>query len=138
MKKITVIVIVDKEGGISFGGKRQSRDRELIKDIIASTDGKIYMKEYSSKLFGDYPDRIAVAENPILKCPDGGAAFLEGEKIGPYIESIGRVIVYTWDKVYPTDEYFDIPEIFDEGELIESSEIKGFSHDVITKEVLEI
>lgn len=138
MKKITVILTVDDKDGVSFDGKRQSRDREIVKDICSSLDCKIYLTEYSSRLFGDFKDRTEICDNPILKCPDGAAAFLEGHPIGPYIESIGKVILYKWNKVYPADDFFDAREVLEAGSLITSLEFNGFSHEKITKEVYEI
>ena len=138
MKRITAILTVDDNGGIGFDGKRQSRDREIVKDICTSLEGKIYMNEYSAKLFGEYADRIEVCDNPILKCADGCACFLEGQGIGAYIENIDRVILYKWNKVYPADKYFDAIDVLEAGNLAQTKEFNGFSHDKITKEVYRI
>lgn len=138
MKEITVIITIDKMGGIAFGGKRQSRDRELAKDICLSTEGKIYMTEYSARLFGDYKERVEVSDAPLKKCPDGGTVFLECERLMPYAEYIKKLIVYNWNREYPADLYSDAKELTEAGKKHGGYDFAGFSHDKITKEIYEI
>ena len=49
-----LIVCVDDRDGMSFCGRRLSRDRELIAHILKLTAGrKLWMSAYSAKMFPD-------------------------------------------------------------------------------------
>ena len=48
-----IIVCVDNEYGMMFNNRRQSRDREVIHDIIHNIEGVLWIGEYSKELFVD-------------------------------------------------------------------------------------
>ena len=134
MKKITVAVTVDERMGIAFNKRRQSRDRVLIKDLLDTATGKVYVSEYSLPLFDEYKDRVIVAEDPLAQCPDGGCCFVEMVELMPYIEEIDTLIVYNWNRHYPADKTLDIDLENGRFSLTSSTEFVGSSHEKITKE----
>ena len=102
---MVLIVCLDLNNGMYFNNRRQSRDREVIKDIAFITkNNNLIMTEYSHKLF----------ENECVQ-----------------LENIKKIIVYRWDKVYPSDYCLNL-----EGyHLTSTLEFKGYSHEKIVKEV---
>lgn len=127
---MNLIVCLDNNYGLLFNNRRLSRDREIIKDIIDNEikDSKLYIKEYSKELF----DIIGVNDNiEILEKDTTDIEWLFIEDNNFIQEKINKIIVYYWNKVYPSDVKFKIDlSLWKE---IESSEIKGYSHDNIIK-----
>ena len=132
MRKITVAVTVDDRMGIAFNKRRQSSDRVLIGDLVDMAKGKIYVSEYSASLFKEQVDKAVVVADPIKDCPDGGICFIEKTHVDTYIGDIESVIVYRWNRHYPSDMTLDL----DLGgyEMVNSTEFIGSSHEKITKE----
>ena len=134
-RKIKVAITLDDNGGLMFNKRRQSRDKRLIADLCAKTTGFIYISPYSKLLFEEYQDRIKIADNPLVECPDGSTAFVEGQTLGEYIDDIDELLVYKWNRLYPSDIKIDI-DIKSEGFKMHAKyEFVGNSHDKITKEV---
>ena len=137
MRKITVAITVDERMGIAFNKRRQSRDRVLIKDLLDTATGKVYVSEYSALLFDEHKDRVIVAEDPLAHCPDGGCCFVEMVELAPYIEEIDTLIVYNWNRHYPADKTLDIDLENGRFSLASSTEFLGSSHEKITKETYQ-
>ena len=136
MKRMTVAVCLDDRNGMSFGGRRQSRDRLLIADFMqsCSPDQPVFVNAYSCPLFGEY-SQITVVEDLLSDCPDGGVCFVERQPLTPYLEQLAELIIYRWNRLYPADLYFDV-DLKEMGfSLVSSCEFTGSSHDKITKEV---
>lgn len=116
-----------------FNERRQSRDRMVIEDIIASYPGeKIYMNSYSKSLFLKYPYQIEEDENFLDKISNDQVGFVENLSLAPYKEKITNIIIYKWNRDYPADRYLDVS--LEEWELASTSEFAGYSHELITKE----
>lgn len=148
---MTLIVCLDVNNGIGFNNRRQSRDREIIEDILKNTDSTLWILQESLELFEDYFDsysndniklntnvleNIKVDNNWNEKINDKEYCFIEKNVSRQLIGRFNTIIIYRWDKVYPSDEVFNIDQnIY---ELNEVYEIKGYSHDVIKKEIYKI
>lgn len=139
-----IIVCIDKNNGMLFNNRRTSRDREVIKDIVNNcSDANIWVKEYSKELFEDYLDdnnlgslednNIVVDEQYLLKIEDRDYCFIEDREIINYTDKVEKVIIYRWNRDYPADVYYEFD--YNQFSLEETSEIKGYSHDIITKEI---
>lgn len=132
-RKIKVAITIDDNGGMMFNKRRQSRDRLLIKDLCEKTKTFIYISPYSALLFEDFKDKTIVVDNPLLNCPDGECAFVEGLHLKDHIDAIDELIVYSWNKVYPSDVKLDI-DIKDSGfKMVSKYDFTGNSHEKITK-----
>ena len=57
------------------------------------------------------------------------------DSINNYIEKIDNIIIYKWNRIYPSDLYFDIDIKNGQWKLIETEEFQGSSHEKITKEI---
>lgn len=130
-KKITVAICLDDEGGMTFFGKRQSRDRILIGELCDSTDGKIYVNNFSSFLFGDRTEKVCISDDPLAECPDGGTVFVENLALAPHLDKIDKILLYKWNTRYPYDRKIDIS--FSQFKTVSKKEFAGSSHDKITK-----
>ena len=135
MRSITVAVTIDDRMGIAFNKRRQSRDIRVIEDLCQMTDGKIYVSSYSAPLFEDMRERIEVVDDPLGECADGCVCFVETSYIGKCKDDIKSLVVYRWNRVYPSDKKLDVE--LDNGELkkISTFEFTGNSHDLITKDI---
>ena len=137
MRNITVAITVDNKMGIAFNKRRQSRDKALIDDLCAMTDKDIYISSYSALLFEAHGDRIKIVDDPLAECPDGGFCFVEMTDPSPHLDSISDLVVYYWNRLYPSDKKLSI-DIEGAGfTLATSSEFVGNSHDKITKIVYQ-
>ncbi|EOS60624.1 hypothetical protein C815_01080 [Firmicutes bacterium M10-2] len=122
-----VFVCVDQKDGLLFNNRRPSRDRVVIEDIEKMSDGQdIAMSEYSAKLFEGY-DHVVVTEN----FKDYENVFSEQADLKEL--AWDELIVYRWDKVYPSDVKLDVD--LSSLNLKDVSTLQGYSHDTILKEV---
>ena len=127
---MALIVCLDLNNGMYFNNRRQSRDREVIKDIAFITkNNNLIMTEYSHKLFENECENIVITDDFKGEYLENDFCFVENEDV--QLENIKKIIVYRWDKVYPSDYCLNL-----EGyHLTSTLEFKGYSHEKIVKEV---
>lgn len=135
MKQITVALCVDDKGGMTFLGRRQSSDRNLIDDLVRYCKGDIYVNSFSEPLFIGQDERVKVVDNPLEDAPSGSVCFIENLPLAGHSESIEAIILYKWNRVYPSDKKVDIA--FSDYRVTEFSQVRGSSHDVITRVILK-
>ena len=124
---MTVIITLDDKNGYTLFGKRLSRDREIIKDI-EKDHSRIYASEYSAVLFRDSEiETVSPVPDPL---PDEAILFLETD---PVPEEADTLIVYRWNKKYPSDSKYNPEE--NGWKRISSTDFSGYSHEKLTKEV---
>ena len=130
-----VIVCLDDKNGMLFNQRRQSRDREVVKDIIKMCDDAIlHMNYYSNPLFEEYENRAVSDTFPIF-AKDNEYVFVENAALLPFEDKISELIVYRWNTVYPSDLKLDLP-LEEHGWVLKSAtDFAGHSHDKITKEI---
>ena len=128
------IICLDEQNGMAFNHRRQSKDQLIIKDILEeSKDQVLYMNDYSYGMFKEMgASHIKVSETFLEEAKAGEFCFIENSGLLPYIQKIEKVMVYKWNRRYPTDIYLDIH--LEEWEKIETKDFAGFSHECITKE----
>ena len=136
---MTVIVCVDDQGGMLFGGRRQSQDRLVREDILREAAGRrLWMNEFSRRQFGrDETDSIVTDENFLSRARPGDFCFVENVSLKPFVGRMNRVIVYRWNRVYPADRFLDLPLEDPVWKQTRREEFPGYSHPKITKEVYE-
>lgn len=131
-----VITCLDDDNGMFFNKRRQSRDEEVIKDILENTDKKIWMNQYSAKLFEPFQPSKLIVEDDFFNClKKGDYCFVENYNLKSQEDRIEYIIIYRWNRKYPADVYFDIDLIAEEWELVDTKEFRGGSHDKITREI---
>ena len=139
-----LIYTVDENYGILFNNRRVSRDREVVKDIFSITmDKRLFMDEYSVEMFEnailendiDVSDNELIVEpDPISVCGANDVCFVEKEIIDKNKCNIEEVILYKWNRLYPSDVQFD-ESLLEGKELVESYDFQGYSHERITREI---
>ncbi len=138
-----VIICLDDKGGMLFNGRRQSRDRALIEDILQRVgQRKLVVGKMSAVLFPDDATDIELVVVPddevLISAGVDDVCFVEnhfGCCLKDAVGRIDRLTVYRWNRAYPADVYFDID--WDGWQLVESADFVGTSHDRITREVYE-
>ena len=125
-----LIVCLGERGGISFSGRRQSRDREVTADILRLTEGDLTVAPRSEKLFSPHP--VRVSESPL---DTEGYCFIEDVGGAAHLPRIDTIIIYRWNVLYPMDKAFDIDPLAEGFTLAESTDLAGYSHERITREV---
>lgn len=130
-----LIACVDDGMGMMFNKRRVSRDEAVIKKIIEIADNKrILMSQYSYPLFESMKADNIVAEDLILeKASSDEYCFIENTSVADYENKIDKIILFRWNRSYPSDVKFDIS--LDEWKLNSSEEFAGNSHECITMEV---
>lgn len=134
MRCMYVIVCIDEQRGMLFNKRRQSRDVRIIEDISFMTK-EICIHPFSEKLFLDKSIQCRIDEQFLNEAKDGEYCFVENQKLSPYRNKIEKLIVYRWNRKYPSDFKLDI--LLEEWELVSQNEFAGKSHEKITKEVYE-
>ena len=124
-----IILCLDDNGGLLFNNRRQSRDRVVCDDIVKNLNGeKLFVSPFSQLLFENYKDDVCVSEDFLQK---GKVCFVENQKVSQL--NADEVVVYRWNRVYPSDFYCDLD--FSEYHLSQQTELEGFSHGKITKQI---
>lgn len=127
-----LIVCVDDRDGMSFAGRRLSRDREVIHHILKLTEGKqLWMNTYSAKLFP--ADSVYVADDFLGSAGAGEYCFLETTPIPEVIPNLESVILYRWNRRYPSTDRFP-RALLDHMHPELTEEFPGYSHERITME----
>ena len=132
-----IIVAVDDGGGLMFNRRRQSQDRVLRERILRLSDGaRLWMNAYTRKQFEDAAaGQIQVDEDFLQKAADGDYCFVENAPVLPALDRVERVILFRWNRAYPSDMKFDLDLSAPPWTLAETDEFPGSSHEKITEEV---
>ena len=127
------IICLDERGGMSFMGKRQSRDERVIKDMMETVgSARLIVTSYSLPLF---PEGFAVCKDaPILEAGDEDFCFIEADDVLPYLERSDTLIIYNWNRHYPADQRFQFSPEKHGFTLAKAMDFAGKSHEKITKE----
>lgn len=132
---MTIIVMLDDNGGMVFNHRRQSQDAVLRLRVLEHTAGqKLWMNSYSARQFAKEPQENLVVDDDFLANADENAiCFVENVPTAEYLPKIDRIVVYHWNREYPGDQFFDIS--LTGWKLERSEEFSGKSHERITEEV---
>lgn len=130
---MNIIICLDDKNGILFNRRRQSQDGAVCQRVLALTQGStLWMNAYSAKLFP--ADKVKVSEAFLSLASPGDYCFVESADFLEYSEKIEKVIVYRWNKVYPSDVKVD-KGFFDGKKRVQSEGFTGNSHEKITQEI---
>ena len=130
---MNIIICVDDNMGMMFNNRRQSQDRALRERILEITKGKnLYMNGYSASQFTE-GSNIIVDDNFLDKAQQGDFCFVENSDIRVYNSKIEKLIIYKWNRNYPSDFQFQLT--LDDFCLESTFEFQGYSHKVITEEI---
>ncbi len=128
------LVCIDDAYGMMFNNRRQSRDANLIDKILQLTKGhRLWVNEYSKELFPSDTKNLNVDDCFLSEATNGEYCFIENCPLKPYEKWIEKIILFKWNRAYPSDVVLDID--LDEWKLSAVEEFVGNSHDKITMEV---
>lgn len=133
---MTIAVCVDNRGGMMFNGRRLSRDRGLIADLLAlAGDKTVRAAPFSAALFNVAGAHVTVSDDFLDAAGAGDVCFVENAAAAPYMDRVERFVIYRWNRDYPSDMSLDVrPEEYGL-RLVESRDFAGSSHESITREV---
>ena len=132
---MNIIVCVDDNNGMMFNKRRVSQDVEVREDIYKNLNGKtLFMNSYSFKMFEKDNKNASIKVEENLPIDDkSNFQFIENVKLSKFEEKIDSIIVYYWNRKYPSDFKFDID--LSNWKLVSETEFAGKSHEKITKKV---
>ena len=132
-----IIACIDDNMGMMFNHRRQSQDRVLRERVLAATKGnKLWMNHYSAKQFIEHAaPQINVDENFMSEAEDGEYCFVENCDVTPYLRWVEKIILYRWNRRYPSDQTFSIDLSTDVWKLVHTEDFTGSSHERITEEI---
>lgn len=126
------IVCVDDRFGMAFNKRRCSSDVAVLKDILGRTDNaKLWTDSYSAKLLSPESE-ILVDDRAFEKAEAGEYVFCERVDPGKYRDRIEKVLVYFWNRKYPSDTKLTLDSEQWNRTII--TEFPGHSHEKITLE----
>ena len=132
-KKRTLIACVDDAMGMMFHQRRLSQDKCVLADIGLVCDGaSLWVSPYSEKLFKGYNVQLKISEEFLALCEETDFCFLEDRRIGVYEERMSKIILYYWNRKYPSDIQLNLD--WDKWKLEGQTEFPGNSHEKITKQ----
>ena len=127
-----LIVCVDDRDGLSFCGRRLSRDSRVTEHILQTAEGNaLWMDAYSAKLFPG--DRICTDADFLMKARAGDYCFVETTSLPDTYDNLESVIVYYWNRTYPATVHFP-RKLLNGMKRAEVKEFPGSSHERITME----
>lgn len=138
---MTVIICIDKKGGVMFNHRRVSRDKAAIWYICGSAaqGGRLLVSPYSKNMFqrnGELPGHLVVSEDPLAEAGEGDVCFLE-DTISTYDPAkVDELVLIHWNRDYPSDQRFPLDDFLrevEEGKWTKRSEtvLSGSSHEEI-------
>lgn len=131
-KRETIMILalcVDDQNGLRFNRRRQSRDKEVIRDLLASAQ-TVRIHPDSKSLFDG--QSVHVGEDYLALAEEGELCFCEDDGYLPYADKIEQILLYRWNRVYPRDLCFEFPG---QWRLAETRNFPGSSHEKISREV---
>ena len=129
-----VSLCLDDKKGMVFNNRRQSKDKFVIQDILKLVDGKkLFISSYSESLFQGLESKLIIDDNFLNNAAEEDYCFVENNNLKDFSEKIEKIIVYKWNRIYPSDLKLEIT--IQDWNLIGRFEFVGNSHDKITREV---
>ena len=107
---MNIIVCLEDKNGMMFNKRRLSQDKVIREDIYNNMDGKsLIMNSYSFKMFEkDNPTIDIIVREDLPLCDKDNLQFIEDKQLGKFESEIDKIIVYYWNRRYPSDLKFDI------------------------------
>jgi len=134
---MTVIFCLDDNRGMLFNNRRLSRDAMVFEDIKTYLKGALQINEFSEKLVASSGINYELFKNFVTKPDFETIYYIENISVKEHLDKIDRIIVYWWNRKYPSDVVLD----FDPNEFGYNStsiyEFSGKSHEKITREIFE-
>lgn len=130
---MVLCICLDNRNGVSFNHRRQSADRLVYERILSLTGEKtLWIRPYSKTKFP--ADRVTLTDDfSSITDPDAWC-FAEDPSALKMLEHFDKLVVYRWNRVYPSDVVFPENDLA-MYRLSNTSDFPGNSHDRITEEM---
>lgn len=129
---LTVYLCLDDRGGLLYNGRRLSRDAVLLDDMAAMVPDVLTIDPFSEKLITAAGIPYVLAEEEL---PEEAHFFLENRDPETLLPLARNLVIYRWNRHYPSDVRWE-KNPGDHGFVLsETAEFPGKSHEIITKEV---
>ncbi len=129
-----LIVCVDDKGGMLFNNRRLSRDVCVCEQVVQMVgNSRLLMNTYSAKLFEN--KAVIVLDDPIEKAMSEDYIFVENMDLNGIMHRFTKVILFKWNRIYPSDLQFPMDELQSQFKLTFTKDFPGNSHEKITMEV---
>lgn len=134
-----LVVCLDDRNGMTFLKRRQSQDSLLRSHMLAMSKGTtLWMNGYSARQFDEVADHVRVDEAFLQRAGAGEYCFVENVEVAPLADKVEKLVIYRWNRHYPSDVKFPMA-LFEQRMRLEArEEFAGSSHDTITWEVYEL
>lgn len=127
-----LILCVDDQGGVAFHHRRQSQDRAVRKDMLQMCgETKLWVRAYTAQQFDMEQQSCLRIVNTFEDAKE--FCFIEDDSAKAYMNEAEKVILYHWNRKYPSDTRIPLP--MTGWKRKECTEFSGYSHEKITKEV---
>lgn len=129
-------ICIDNGGGMLLNHRRQSRDRELVRELCDSLGGaRLFSEAFSETVLANVPHTV-ISREAADTLGAGDIFFVECPPIAPLLPYADTLIVYRWNRDYPSDETLDVS--LSGLTRVSSIDFAGSSHEKITKEVYRV
>ena len=130
-----LIVCVDDRMGVMFNSRRQSKDAKVREDMLSMLEeGKeLFVSPYTANQFlPEEQERLHISEDFLLEAGEEEFCFVEDKDVLEVVDNVETIILYRWNRHYPSDKYFMVD--LSKYELVSSIDFVGNSHPEMLKE----
>lgn len=126
-----ITLCVDDRNGMLFNGRRLSADQVLCRRIFDQHCGRLWVNDYSAKLFEDMD--ILCDDLLLDKAEREDTCFVEDLAFIDYLPKVLSITIYRWNRHYPSDVKLPT-KLLDDWKMIHKEEFTGSVHPTITEE----
>ncbi len=130
---MVLAVCIDDSNGLMFNNRRLSSDKAVVRDMLQIAGTAITVNPYSAPLFQGFEDCIVVKEDHLSSKRD--FCFAEFGDFLEIMDTVDTLIVYKWNRRYPSDTKFPLDAFKGRLTLDKAEDIEGSSHPCISREV---
>ena len=99
---MTVIVCLDNANGMMFNHRRQSRDANVVKDILKTINGaSLLIAPYSEPLFSQAEYSVSVSDSFLIDAGAEDYCFVENTSVAEFKEKISQLVIYNGTGITP-------------------------------------
>ena len=128
-----VIYVLDKNNGVLFNHRRQSKDAFLVENIVSKVkqeNGTLFVSDYSKELFEGTDVSIqSLAEFDLSGAKENDFVYIQLEDYTGDLD----YYFYKWPSIYPSYKTLELP--LNDAEVVKKEQFKGNSHDEIYLEI---
>lgn len=131
-----LIVCLDNNNGMLFNRRRLSRDSTLCRHVLDTACGAaVWMNAYSRQLFEGLDGNICGYDGDLSRVKQDEYLFAEDLDVAPLIPMAEEIILYRWNRTYPSDVKFPVSVLDTGWRLVCRQDFSGHSHEKLTQEV---